>query len=106
MACLGNKPKQEKIKHKKSHEIRGLIFFCSANYLAAGASAAGAAASAAGAAAAAVSTAAAAVSTASTAVVSAAASALASACLQDTTVNAAITAKLKNTFFILLNIKG
>jgi hypothetical protein len=32
-------------------------------------------------------------------------SAGASACLQDTTVNAAITAKLKNTFFILLNYK-
>jgi hypothetical protein len=45
------------------------------------------------------------VSTASVAVVSAVPSAFASACLQDTTVNAATTAKLKNTFFILLNYK-
>ncbi|MBP6072095.1 MAG: hypothetical protein KA488_00745 [Flavobacterium sp.] len=41
----------------------------------------------------------------STAVVSAAGSAAASACLQDTTVNAATKAKLKNTFFILLKYK-
>jgi hypothetical protein len=46
------------------------------------------------------------VSTASTAVVSTAGvSAAGSAFLQDTTVNTATTAKLKNTFFILLNYK-
>jgi hypothetical protein len=58
------------------------------------------------AAAAAVSATAAASSTAgTTSSVIGASSAGASACLQDTTVNAAITAKLKNTFFILLNYK-
>jgi hypothetical protein len=80
------------------------------NYFFAGSAAAGAAASAAGAAAsvvtAVVSAAGAASSTtagvSSTTVVS---SAGASVFLQDTTVNAAITAKLKNTFFILLNYK-
>jgi hypothetical protein len=41
----------------------------------------------------------------STAVVSAPAASAFSDCLQDTTVKAAITAKLKNTFFILLNYK-
>jgi hypothetical protein len=83
------------------------------NYFFAG-SAAGAAASAAGAAGAASVAAAAAESPAAagasspagaTSSIIGASSAGASACLQDTTVNAAITAKLKNTFFILLNYK-
>jgi hypothetical protein len=43
--------------------------------------------------------------TGATSSVTGASSAGASACLQDTTVNAAIAAKLKNTFFILLNYK-
>jgi hypothetical protein len=79
------------------------------NYFFAASAAGAAAASAAGAAsvaAAAVSTAAGASSTTgATSSVIGASSAGASACLQDTTVNAAITAKLKNTFFILLNYK-
>jgi hypothetical protein len=79
-------------------------FFAGAAGAAAGAAAAAAVVSAAGAAV--VSAAgAAALSTASTAVESVAAASVASACLQDTTVNAATTAKLKNTFFILLNYK-
>jgi hypothetical protein len=83
-----------------------LIFFAVIkNYLAAGASAAGAAAVVS--AATAVVSAATAVVSAATAVVSAAgvASAAASAFLHDTTVNTATTAKLKNTFFILLYYK-
>jgi hypothetical protein len=90
--------------------MQSLIFFVIrkliSNYFLAGASVAGA--SVAGAAvvsagAAVVSAGAAVVSAgASTTVVSAPASAAFSDCLQDTTVNAAITAKLKNTFFILI----
>src|SRR6476620_11945799 len=102
-------------KIKKATQLRGLFFkkrLVVTNYFFTSSLAASTAcfasstfAAAVSTAAAAVSTAAAAVSTASTAVESAATSALASACLQDTTVNAAITAKLKNTFFILLNYK-
>jgi hypothetical protein len=82
-------------------EVISNYFFASSAAGAAAASAAGAASAAA-----AVSTAAGASSTAgATSSVIGASSAGASACLQDTTVNAAITAKLKNTFFILLNYK-
>jgi hypothetical protein len=91
--------------------LRSFYFFkleLGSNYFLAGASVAGAAVVSAGAAvvsagAAVVSAGAAVVS--ATAVVSAVPSAAFSDCLQDTTVNAAITAKLKNTFFILLNYK-
>jgi hypothetical protein len=87
----------------KSLEVISNYFFAGS---AAGAAAASAAGAASVAAAAAVSTAAGASSTAgATSSVIGASSAGASACLQDTTVNAAITAKLKNTFFILLNYK-
>jgi hypothetical protein len=86
-------------------EVISNYFFAASAAGATAASAAGAAAaSAAGAAA--VSTAAGASSTTgATSSVIGASSAGASACLQDTTVNAAITAKLKNTFFIFLNYK-
>jgi hypothetical protein len=81
-------------------------FFASAAASVAVAAASVAVAAASVAAAAAVSATAAASSTAgTTSSVTGASSAGASACLQDTTVNAAITAKLKNTFFILLNYK-
>jgi hypothetical protein len=90
--------------------LRSFYFFklelCS-NYFFAGAGAAGAA-GAASVVAAVVSAGAAVVSAAgaavvsATAVVSAAGASAFSDCLQDTTVNAAITAKLKNTFFILI----
>jgi hypothetical protein len=101
---------RESVKHKKTTLSCGFKIFRSfSNYFFAGSAAGSAAASAAGAAsaaAAAVSATGAASSTAgATSSVIGASSAGASACLQDTTVNAAITAKLKNTFFILLNYK-
>jgi hypothetical protein len=87
--------------------MRSLFFSVFQNYLAGAAAgvAAGAAAAAVSTATAAVSTATAAVSTATAVVSAATSSAGASAFLQDTTVNTATTAKLKNTFFILLNYK-
>ena len=100
-----------KTKHKKSHAKAWLDFFCTVtNYLVAGAAGAGVASvvvvvvvvAVVSTGAASTGAASGATTSVSVVVVSVVSAALS---LQDTTVNVAITAKLKNTFFILLNYK-